>query len=115
MCGEAIVRRTRQQSFACEICRRSENQSTEKKTNLLRKNTCLKFVRVRKSLAFLGFDFQHAVIKLPNKSNADEFRCNESLGGTVEIYEPSKEELEYSANLLKSLRIIWLPNSLQQN
>lgn len=54
-----------------------------------------------KSLAFLGFDFQHAVIKLPNRGNADEFRCNESLGGTVEVYEPSKGELEYSVNLLK--------------
>ena len=54
-----------------------------------------------KSLAFLGFDFQHAVIKRPNKDNLDEFRCNESLGGTVEIYEPTKEELEYCANLLK--------------
>jgi glutathione synthase/RimK-type ligase-like ATP-grasp enzyme len=54
-----------------------------------------------KSLAFLGFDFQHAVIKRPNKDNADEFRCNESLGGTVDVYEPTRDELDYCDNLLK--------------
>lgn len=54
-----------------------------------------------KSLAYLGFDFQHAVIKRPNKENVDEFRCNESLGGTVDIYEPTSQELDYCINLLK--------------
>lgn len=54
-----------------------------------------------KSLAFLGFEFQHAVVKRPNVLNADEFRCNESLGGTVAIYEPTAEELDYCLNLLK--------------
>jgi glutathione synthase/RimK-type ligase-like ATP-grasp enzyme len=53
-----------------------------------------------KSLAYLGFEFQHAVIKQPSKENTDEFRCNESLGGTVAVYEPTKEELDYCANLL---------------
>lgn len=54
-----------------------------------------------KSLAYLGFEFQHAVKKQPNKDNADEFRCNESLGGTVAVYDPTKEELDYCDNLLK--------------
>lgn len=54
-----------------------------------------------KSLAYLGFDFQHAVVKRPNAQNSDEFRCNESLGGTVAIYEPTAEELEYCQDLLK--------------
>lgn len=54
-----------------------------------------------KSLAYLGFEFQHAVIKKPNKDKADEFRCNESLGGTVAIYEPKKEELAYCDSLLR--------------
>lgn len=54
-----------------------------------------------KSLAFLGLDFQHAVVKRPNKYNIDEFRCNESLGGTVDVYEPSGEELDYCVELLR--------------
>ncbi len=62
-----------------------------------------------KSLAFLGFDFQHAVIKLPNRGNVDEFRCNESLGGTVEVYQPTKQELEYSVNLLKTYESFGCP------
>lgn len=55
-----------------------------------------------KSLVFLGFDFQHAVIKRPNQNDTSEFRCNESLGGTVEIYEPTAQELSYAQNLLQA-------------
>ncbi len=62
-----------------------------------------------KSLAYLGFDFQHAVVKRPNKDNTDEFRCNESLGGTVDIYEPTNEELDYCVNLLKVYESFFCP------
>ncbi|MBX9950330.1 MAG: hypothetical protein K2Y39_14270 [Candidatus Obscuribacterales bacterium] len=62
-----------------------------------------------KSLAYLGFAFQHAVIKRPNREKADEFRCNESLGGTVAIYEPTSEELDYCDNLLKVYRSFGCP------
>jgi len=55
-----------------------------------------------KSLAFLGFEFQHAVIKKPSEKNNEEFRCNESLGGTVAVYEPTQDELDYSIGLLKT-------------
>ena len=54
-----------------------------------------------KSLAYLGFEFQHAVIKKPNREKSDEFRCNESLGGTVSIYEPTADELDYCNALLR--------------
>lgn len=53
-----------------------------------------------KSLVYLGLEFQHAVIKKPNQKDASEFRCNESLGGTVAIYEPTLEELAYAEKLL---------------
>lgn len=62
-----------------------------------------------KSLAFLGFEFQHAVVKRPSKDNQDEFRCNESLGGTVEIYDPTDEELRYSVELLKTYEAFGCP------
>lgn len=54
-----------------------------------------------KSLVFLGFRYQHAVIKRPCPGNADEFRCNESLGGTVTVYEPTASELAYAEEVLR--------------
>lgn len=54
-----------------------------------------------RSLVFLGHEYQHAVLKKPAAANPSEFRCNESLGGTVEIYEPSKAELEFAGEVLK--------------
>lgn len=54
-----------------------------------------------KSLTFLGFGYQHAVLKRPCPDNPHEFRCNESLGGTVSIYEPSADELAYAENVLR--------------
>lgn len=54
-----------------------------------------------KSLVFLGLEYQHAVIKHPCPGNLDEFRCNESLGGTVTVYEPTTEELAYARNVLR--------------
>lgn len=55
-----------------------------------------------KSLVFLGYDYQHAVIKTPNRKDATEFRCNESLGGTVAVYEPTSAEVAYCLALLET-------------
>ena len=53
-----------------------------------------------KSLVFLGLRYHHAVIKRPCPGNPDEFRCNESLGGTVSAYEPTAAELAYAERVL---------------
>jgi glutathione synthase/RimK-type ligase-like ATP-grasp enzyme len=53
-----------------------------------------------KSLVFLGLRYHHAVIKRPCPGNPDEFRCNESLGGTVPAYEPTAAELAYAERVL---------------
>jgi glutathione synthase/RimK-type ligase-like ATP-grasp enzyme len=76
-------------------------ESLENKEKFIAQEFMPEIRQGEKSLAFLGFDFQHAVKKRPNKENADEFRCNESLGGTVDIYEPTEEELDYCDNLLR--------------
>ena len=55
-----------------------------------------------KSLIFLGYGFQHAVIKRPCPGDPDEFRCNESLGGTVAAYEPTVAELAYAREVLRA-------------
>lgn len=55
-----------------------------------------------RSLVFLGHDYQHAVLKRPSAKNTKEFRCNESLGGTVDIYQPTQRELEFSCHLLNA-------------
>lgn len=54
-----------------------------------------------KNLMFLGFRYHHAVIKRPCPGNPDEFRCNESLGGTVTVYEPTASELAYAERVLR--------------
>ena len=53
-----------------------------------------------KSLMFLGLRYHHAVIKRPCPGNPDEFRCNESLGGTVTAYEPTASELAFAERAL---------------
>ena len=53
-----------------------------------------------KSLVFLGLRYHHAVIKRPCPGNRDEFRCNESLGGTVTAYEPTASEVAYAERAL---------------
>lgn len=53
-----------------------------------------------RSLAYVGTEFQHAVIKKPPPGDPSEFRCNMSLGGTVEIYDPTEEELRYAQGVL---------------
>jgi glutathione synthase/RimK-type ligase-like ATP-grasp enzyme len=55
-----------------------------------------------KSLVFLGLDYQHAVLKRPTVANPDEFRCNESLGGTVQVYAPTTSEIEFATTVLKT-------------
>jgi glutathione synthase/RimK-type ligase-like ATP-grasp enzyme len=51
-----------------------------------------------KSLVFLGSRYQHAVLKRPAPG---EFRCNESRGGKVEVYEPTASELAYADGVLR--------------
>lgn len=54
-----------------------------------------------KSLVFLGLRYHHAVIKRPCPGDPDEFRCNESRGGTVAIYEPTASERAYAERALR--------------
>ncbi len=62
-----------------------------------------------RSLVFLGFEYQHAVLKKPSASNQQEFRCNESLGGTVAVYEPTEEELDFARRLLEAYESLHCP------
>jgi len=62
-----------------------------------------------RSLVFLGTEFQHAVIKRPAANNLEEFRSNESLGGTVAVYEPRADELEYALKVLKAYQSMGYP------
>lgn len=62
-----------------------------------------------RSLVFLGTEFQHAVIKCPAANNPQEFRCNESLGGTVAVYEPRPDELDYATEILRAYESLGYP------
>lgn len=62
-----------------------------------------------RSLVFLGFEYQHAVLKRPSASDPDEFRCNESLGGTVRVYEPTREELDFARLTLEAYESLGCP------
>ncbi len=62
-----------------------------------------------RSLAFLGHAFQHAVIKRPNPADPTEFRCNESLGGSVHPYSPTEEERDFSARVLRTAESLGWP------
>ncbi|MCI0351226.1 MAG: hypothetical protein L0Z53_17520, partial [Acidobacteriales bacterium] len=62
-----------------------------------------------RSLVFLGMEFQHAVIKCPSAQNPEEFRCNESLGGTVSVYEPRADELAYAQAVLTAYESLGCP------
>lgn len=53
-----------------------------------------------RSLVFVGKDFSHAVIKVPNPNDLKEYRCNESRGGIVQEYHPTPKEIEYAKKLL---------------
>jgi glutathione synthase/RimK-type ligase-like ATP-grasp enzyme len=62
-----------------------------------------------RSLVFLGLEYQHAVLKRPSPSNPDEFRCNESLGGMVEVYEPTQEEIAFARAVLEAYESLDCP------
>ena len=62
-----------------------------------------------RSLVFLGFEYQHAVLKRPAADNPQEFRCNESLGGTVAVYEPTQEEVDFARRTLKAYESLGCP------
>lgn len=62
-----------------------------------------------RSLVFLGFEYQHAVLKKPSASNRQEFRCNESLGGTVAVYDPTPEELDFARQVLEAYESLNCP------
>lgn len=62
-----------------------------------------------RSLVFLGLEYQHAVLKKPSISDPQEFRCNETLGGTVTIYEPTLAELDFARRVLKAYQSLSCP------
>lgn len=56
--------------------------------------------RGERSLIYFGFAYQHAILKTPNPEDPREFRCNESLGGRVEVYEPTPAEHDFALGVL---------------
>jgi glutathione synthase/RimK-type ligase-like ATP-grasp enzyme len=62
-----------------------------------------------RSLVYLGHQFEHAVIKHPSPANMSEFRCNESLGGTVAVYQPSEVEIAFGNALLSAYEKLGYP------
>lgn len=79
------------------------------KENYLAQKFC-PFVRDgEKSLVFLGFEFQHAVLKKPNPGDPSEYKCNESRGGVVFKYRPTQKEIKFSQNVLKSYNKLGFP------
>ena len=65
--------------------------------------------RGERSLVFLGFEYQLAVMKRPAADNPQEFRCNETLGGTVEVYEPTPEEVDFAVGALSAYESLGCP------
>ena len=59
-----------------------------------------------RSLVFLGHEYQHAVIKRPC---AGEFRCNESLGGSVAVYAPTAKEVCFARRVLRTYEQLGYP------
>lgn len=62
-----------------------------------------------RSLVFLGFQYQHAVLKRPSANSPHEFRCNESVGGTVAVYQPTAEELDFAERTLRAYASLGCP------
>jgi glutathione synthase/RimK-type ligase-like ATP-grasp enzyme len=62
-----------------------------------------------KSLVFLGFEYQHGVLKKPSPRNPREFRCNESQGGTALLYEPTREEMDFALRTLRAYESLGCP------
>jgi glutathione synthase/RimK-type ligase-like ATP-grasp enzyme len=65
--------------------------------------------RGERSLVFLGFEYQLAVMKRPAADRLEEFRCNETLGGTVEVYEPTPGEIEFAVAALRAYESLGCP------
>jgi glutathione synthase/RimK-type ligase-like ATP-grasp enzyme len=65
--------------------------------------------RGERSLVFLGLEYQLAVMKRPAAASPEEFRCNETLGGTVEVYEPTTEEIEFAVVALRAYESLGCP------
>lgn len=59
-----------------------------------------------RSLVFLGHEYQHAVIKHPR---AGGFRCNESLGGSIAVYEPTADEVCFARRVLRAYEDLGYP------
>jgi glutathione synthase/RimK-type ligase-like ATP-grasp enzyme len=66
-------------------------------------------LRGERSLVFLGFEYQHGILKKPSPRNPHEFRCNESLGGTVVSYEPTREEIDFALRTLRAYESLGCP------
>lgn len=62
-----------------------------------------------RSLVFLGFEYQHGILKKPSPRNPQEFRCNESQGGTAVLYEPTREEMDFALRTLKAYESLGCP------
>lgn len=60
-----------------------------------------------RSLVFLGFEYQHALLRRP--ANAREFRCNESQGATVVPYEPTEAEMSFALRTLTAYESLGYP------
>jgi glutathione synthase/RimK-type ligase-like ATP-grasp enzyme len=62
-----------------------------------------------RSLVFLGFEYQHGLLKKPSPRNPQEFRCNESQGGTAVRYEPTREEIDFALRTLRAYESFGCP------
>lgn len=71
----------------------------QKPQNYLAQIFCPQIRRGERSLVFLGRRFSHAVLKTPNPHDSTEYRCNESRGGKVAVYVPTKKEQEFAQQL----------------
>ena len=62
-----------------------------------------------RSLVFLGFEYQHAVLKKPPAGDPREFRCNASKGGTASLYDPRPEEIRFARQVLAAYESLGCP------
>lgn len=62
-----------------------------------------------RSLVFLGFEYQHGFLKKPSVRNPQEFRCNESQGGTAVLYEPTRAEMDFALRTLRTYESLGYP------
>lgn len=62
-----------------------------------------------RSLVFLGFEYQHGILKKPSPRHPKEFRCNESHGGTVVRYEPTRDEIDFALRTLRAYESFGCP------